>query len=272
VARLPFSPSRFWCLLVLLPAVAAVGSEVVDVRADKTMVISQRSTGSWNLDDYVCVFHERDEVACGPVTEVTVDTATVKLKLQKAAIVPGDLVELSAEAVARGTISEEQAMATQPLPQNVTLVHNYVHNFSFGLEAGAGFEFPYLAYHMALDRRTCVTFKGGYWSATPASTVDQTGGGAMVGISYYREKCFVGFWGSLEGGAYLTKVNNGKVTNDANSLTAGVLVGYEAAVSQKVTLNLIAGARYITEPDTGPVAVTLNTFVFFGGISLGANF
>ncbi len=259
-------------MVLLLSASVLSASEVVDVRSDKTIVVSQRSAGGWNLDDYVCVFRDRAEVACGPVVELTAETATVKLKFQKEPISPGDLVELSAEAVAKGTMSEEQAMAAQPLPANVTLVHNYSNNVSLGLEGGSGFVFPFLSYRMALQRRTCVTFKGGYWAGDPTAGISQIGAAGFVGVSYYREKCFTGLWASWEGGAVVSSVSGGGVSSPANSLSLGVLTGYEAAITQQITLNLVFGSRYFTTPNTGAVQAGLSTFIFFGGLSLGANF
>jgi hypothetical protein len=230
--------------LTLISVHLARASEVSQVLADQVFIImTMEKTGEWNTDDRVCIYRDKERMACGLIVQTTPKAAKVKIMEQFKTVKTGDTI--AADTRDRNPSSIDGATSSL----SVTPERVYKYDLLVGVKQNLSsaipfvhlqiYSNPHLALGIQVDR---VAIR------MPDSTNIVSAVGAFFAANYYGDGAFRGFW--FQGGTgfhVLPAASTGLSTSSYAPSFVG-LIGWRNKWALGMNVGIGLGVQYFLAP------------------------
>lgn len=202
---------------LLLPAAASAASRVLSVTSNQEQVtVSYDDIGRrWQLNDSLCLFQNKRELACGFVGRLTSTEIVVKISTRAYRILPGQGVELRRDVRYPSSMSSNEMAVARDNPKL---------DVSLGLMAGFNYFYPTAQLQFALFRTMAIGIQPLYAKFSLVDGDVQAVGGFVNFSYYYTHYPFRGFFVNAGAGFYsiteTTSTMQAKLTPLALTATA----------------------------------------------------
>lgn len=244
------------CFLILVAAVPAFGADIVSVTNNEELVTlagGDVTRGKFRLNETLCLFRNREELACGFVGRLADGEITVKITTRARRVSPGDQVVLRRETRYPSSVESTEAVTVKKRP---------VLDASLGMDIGFDYFFPKLQLQLAVGKRWSLGVTGNYMKFTQAG-FDVKGLGVFGTIAYYYTHFpFRGFFVQAAGGFYKFELTNTVGTTEISPFAGQLTLEWrgKAHWALGVDLGIGLGVQYVQDLVSQTAATSKSDF------------
>ena len=254
-------------LLALILPIASYGAQVIEVASDgKSLTISQSQDALAFLpNDYLCVLHEKEEVACGLVKESLENKAILSLDFSKEPISQGDKVVYAGNRYPASLVPPATGETSFSISAKRKV---YPFDLSVGMLVGAHYFIPTAHFQGMISPKVSLGILPTLYRRPLSSpTLDAIGG--FFTFNYYFNRYFRGPWLTAAAGFYAFSANGTRRTTSGAAL---LQLGYRFGLFAGLNCGLALGGQYLNRPRTAGETFNFSEFQAIASADLGWNF
>ena len=215
---------------------SAHGARILAVTANQELVtVSNEELGRrWQLNDTLCLFQQKREIACGFVGRLTTSEVVVKLETRQVRVVPGHEVELRRNVRHPSSTTVETVAKTKESANfDITL----------GVVAGLNYLFvPVPQFQVALGRSFSLGIEPLYASFDLNNAAIRAYGGFINLSYYYTHFAFRGLLFNVGGGMYNIEVTRTTGTQKQSPIAMNATVQWRGKAHWGLGVDIGVGA------------------------------